>query len=442
MIIRGRLTTLETDTPVPDGTEGQVRTLDGDNLIATVTTNNGWYEYTQSGSPGPVRVYFEYGGKVRNSWSKITGPSGPVDVGNIPLLFRTFRNGVIPNLSGQLAVSSTGSDMNLDIALGAAVVQGVIYDQIAPGILTVEAASSQPRIDTVVVRVVPPGAGENVEGKSELAIVKGVPAPSPVQPALTQTSMLWEIPLANVAVGATVTVIGSGQVTDRRAYTTVTIPAGSIGTTELADGSVTSAKIADGTIQPVDMHQNALGLYSVKLSGTGVNDENTPINRINFNGDFFDVVLNGGFSGRQVDISLNSGGASRPVFMPGSEYVATGVISSGVRTLVTMGVGPLPATVPYAVLCYHGVTLRNTTSSGTVAVRTNINGGTQRTHEFQNVGGVPRWAPVIQTAVVTMPSGGSFNVTGSVQFLAAANTDVRAGWIQVVALPASILAGV
>jgi hypothetical protein len=57
------------------------------------------------------------------------------------------------------------------------------------------------------------------------------------------------------------------------------------------------------------------------------------------------------------------------------------------------------------------------------------------------VGGVPRWAPVVQTATVTRSTAGSFNVTMSVQYNAQDPSDIRAGWLSVIAFPASLLAG-
>lgn len=421
MELRGLVTTIPNDAPVPASTEGQIRRLSDNSLVATVTTDaEGWYEYIQNGNPGPFRVYWNYSDVVKNSYSKVTGPSGAVDVAGIPLLFRSFSNGIIDGLGDDMICTASGSNMNISVALGAALVQGLIYDQRTVSTLTVTAANTQPRIDTIVVEVVPPGAGEDIEGRTEVKILVGTPAASPVAPTLTQTSSLWQFPMFNIAVGANVTVIGSDKLTDRRLFARATIPADSITPTELND--------------------DALAVYAIKSSGSTINT--VPVNRINFNADDFDISVNPSFDGKQMDIELAAPTSSgRAVFMPVSEFVATGPISSGSRTLVTMGVGPMPADVPYAVLVYFGVTVRNQVNSGTIIGRVNINGGTNRTHEFQNVGGVPRWCPVTQTAVITRSPSSSFNVVGSVQYSAADPSDIRAGWIQVVAVPASILAG-
>lgn len=418
MIIRGRVTTIPNDTAVPDGTAGEIRLLSDNSLLATVTTAGGWFEYVQNGSPGPLRIEWDYSNILKNQYSKITGPTGPTDMSAIPILFRSFINGVIAGLGGQMAVSATGSNMNVNVAAGAAVVQGILYDQLTAASYAVQAADTQPRIDSVVVEVVPAGAGEDIEGRSQIRILKGTPAASPVAPTLTQTTSLYQMRIANVNVGANVTVIGSDKVPDYRTYARTNIPASSIGPTEL--------------------HPDAMALYAVKESGATVNV--VPTNRLNFNGSHFDVTLNGGFDGKQIDIALASGaGGSFANFMPITEFVATGPISSGSRTLVTLGVGPLPTNKQYAVLAYFGVTLRNQVNTGTVSVRCSIDGGANRTHEYQSVGGVPRWAPVTQSALVTKNPGASFNVVGSVQYVASDPTDVRAGWVCVVCIPYQVL---
>jgi hypothetical protein len=252
-------------------------------------------------------------------------------------------------------------------------------------------------------------------------VIAGTPASSPVAPTLLNApGAVVQMPIADVLVGPAVIVIGSDKITDRRTYARTTIP--------------------ENSITPTELNDDALALYAVKESGSTINT--VPTNRLNFNGSHFNVAVNAGFDGKQIDIDLvtpGGGGTSRATFMPISEFVATGTISSGTRTLVTMGVGPLPTSVPYAVMLFAGVTLRNNVNTGTVSVRCNIDGGTQRTHEFQNVGGVPRWAPVTQSATVTKNPGASFNVTMSIVYVSGDATDVRAGHVSVIAFPASLL---
>ena len=403
---------------MPNGTQGEIRLQVDDSLVDTVETTDGWYEYTQNGNPGPFYIFWDYDDVVKNQYSKITGPSGPTDIGNLPLIFRAFSNGVIDGLGGELDIVSAGSSMILTVPAGASLTQGILFDQLVAGTIQVSAAhATLPRIDTIVVEVVPPGAGEDIEGRSELKIVAGTAAATPVAPALTQTASLYQMPIKDVLVGAAVTVIGSDKLTDRRTFTTANIPA----------GSITEAMLAD----------DALAIYAVKKSGVTINTEST--NRLNFDGDFFDVDVNAGFAGKQIDITLSATGES--ALMPVSEFVATGPISAATRTLITLGVGPLPTGVPYAVLLYAGVTVRNQVNTGTFIAKCSIDGGTERTHEFQNVGGVPRWCPITQTATVTKTPGASFNVVMNVTFNSGDPSDIRAGWVQVVAVPLTVLIG-
>lgn len=418
MIVRGQATTVANDAPVPNGTQGEIRLLVDDSLVDTVETTDGWYEYTQNGNPGPFRIFWDYDDVIKNQYSKITGPSGPTDIGNLPLIFRAFSNGVIDGLGGELDIVSAGSSMILTVPAGASLTQGILFDQLVAGTITIGAAhATLPRIDTIVVEVVPPGAGEDIEGRSELKVIAGTPAASPVAPALTQTTSLYQMPIKDVLVGAAVTVIGSDKLTDRRSFTTANIPA----------GSITAAMLSD----------DAKALYAVKKSGTTINA--VPTNRLNFNGDYFDVDINGGFDGKQIDIDFIASGQSS--LMPISEFVATGPISSGTRTLITLGVGPLPTGVPYAVKLNAFVTVRNQINTGTVIVKCSIDGGTERTHEFQNVGGVPRAMLITQSAVVTKTPGASFNVVMKVTYNSGDPSDIRAGWVDVTAQPYTVLEG-
>ncbi len=423
MLVRGLVTTIPSGDPVPNGTEGEIRTLDGNTFVATVTTTDGWFEYERNGSPGPFKITWDYSDTIKVQYSKIVGPSGATDVGNLPLLFRAFRDGVVDDLSGELAVSATGSNMQVSVALGVAIVQGIVYDHRFVQSLTISAANNtNPRIDTVVVEVVPAGAGEDVEGRSVVKVIAGTPAASPAAPTLTQNGSLWQFPLANILVGANVIVIGSDKITDRRQYTRTTIPADSI--------------------TPVELNDDALALFALKESGSTKNS--VPVNRLNFNGDHFDLTVNPSFDGKQIDIELASGaGTARPVFMPITEFVATGVISANgsVRTLATLGVGPLPANVPYAVMATAILTVRNQINTGTINLRCNINGGANVTREYQGVGGVPRLTEVHQSAQVTRPTASSFNVVASVEKLSGDPMDIRAGEISVIAFPASLMAG-
>ncbi|MDD2300597.1 MAG: hypothetical protein PHU69_13305 [Fermentimonas sp.] len=78
------------------------------------------------------------------------------------------------------------------------------------------ADATNPRIDRVVARL-----SVSVNQSVTFAIKTGTPAANPSAPALTRTSETYEISLARIAVGAGVTSIGAGDITDERGDATV-----------------------------------------------------------------------------------------------------------------------------------------------------------------------------------------------------------------------------
>lgn len=130
------------------------------------------------------------------------------------------RAGVRPGLGSPLLVAAA-SGMNITVNNGAAFVQGtaaldaglypVVLD--AATTLTVTTADpSNPRIDNVCVTLVDNG---NNTSTFVVQIQAGTPASSPAAPALPGNSQL----LATIAVGAGVTSIIAGNITDQRLYT-------------------------------------------------------------------------------------------------------------------------------------------------------------------------------------------------------------------------------
>lgn len=103
---------------------------------------------------------------------------------------------------------------NVNILSGAALVQGLTYintatltQAIAPN------ASGNPRIDTVIVRV------DYALQTARQALLQGTPAASPVPPTLTQTAgVMWEIPLADIAVANGFVTITNTNITPRHEW--------------------------------------------------------------------------------------------------------------------------------------------------------------------------------------------------------------------------------
>jgi hypothetical protein len=100
---------------------------------------------------------------------------------------------------------------------------------------------SNPRIDRVVVTV-QDAYYTGVDNDVEFFVLAGTPAGSPVAPALPANS----ISLATVAVGAGVTQINAGNITDTRVDTTTNLPVGDI--TAVTAGAGLSGGGSSGSI--------------------------------------------------------------------------------------------------------------------------------------------------------------------------------------------------
>lgn len=99
----------------------------------------------------------------------------------------------------------------VEVKIGAALVNGKIYETDAAVQLTVGAnASGNPRIDTVILRV------DYTAQTIRTVIKQGTPAGSPARPSLQQDTSIWEIPLADIAVANGFSSIAQSDITDRR----------------------------------------------------------------------------------------------------------------------------------------------------------------------------------------------------------------------------------
>lgn len=112
---------------------------------------------------------------------------------------------------------TTVASVNVEVHIGAALVNGKLYESSAAELLAVGAnASGNPRIDTAILRV------DYTAQTTRLVIKQGTPAGSPVAPTLTQSASVWEIPLANIAVANGFSTITAVNITDRRRAVGVT----------------------------------------------------------------------------------------------------------------------------------------------------------------------------------------------------------------------------
>lgn len=135
------------------------------------------------------------------------------------------RGGVHPMAGGLLAVTQTGSpSMSLQIASGVCYVSGTegtkqgLYactNDATDTVAVTTAHATLPRIDSVIARVYD-SAYSGAANNWALEILTGTAASSPLAPTLPANA----IRLYNVQVGAAVTSISNGNLTDVRTYVT------------------------------------------------------------------------------------------------------------------------------------------------------------------------------------------------------------------------------
>lgn len=114
-----------------------------------------------------------------------------------------------------LRVQAKGTpDTTVDVLAGAGLVQGIAYINTATVNFSIAAnASGNPRIDTVVLQA------DYALQTVRLAVLQGTPAASPAAPTLTQSAnVLWEIPLADIAVANGFVSITNANITPRHEY--------------------------------------------------------------------------------------------------------------------------------------------------------------------------------------------------------------------------------
>lgn len=136
-------------------------------------------------------------------------------------------NGLPGDNNLKVVGDSSGMQVKVKVAGGnsQALVRGHMFNSTAEETLTIDASSSNPRIDSVVLTLDP------TANSIVLEVLKGAPATSPSAPSLTQTdTAVYQLKLADVLVGANVTTISAGAVTDLRVFiehvwTTATRPA-------------------------------------------------------------------------------------------------------------------------------------------------------------------------------------------------------------------------
>lgn len=128
------------------------------------------------------------------------------------MFFSTLiANGVFPNPSTNTQVMVNEEiQMAITIKPGKAWINGYLYWNPDNLVRNLEPAYTNPRIDRVVIRWV----SNNRDIKAY--VLTGIPGSAPVAPELTRNSDVWELAIADIRVGANVTMISQANITDTR----------------------------------------------------------------------------------------------------------------------------------------------------------------------------------------------------------------------------------
>jgi hypothetical protein len=130
-------------------------------------------------------------------------------------VFNTVHlDGVDAGLYNGLKVyANTPNTMVVKVPTGRAWVQGRWYYSDDIQTLTIDSGDAlYSRYDRIVLRSTVAGSPGNIA----VAVLKGVPAASPVLPTLTQNIAVWEIPLATITVAANAPFITAAAIADAR----------------------------------------------------------------------------------------------------------------------------------------------------------------------------------------------------------------------------------
>lgn len=125
------------------------------------------------------------------------------------------NRGVLRGVDNELAVTaSSPADTNVNVATGAAQVNGVWYLNNASVPVGIAANSSgSTRIDIIVL------TADYTAQTVRIAVVQGTPAAG--LPSLTQTALIYQIPLAYLTLASGFTSIANSAITDMREYANI-----------------------------------------------------------------------------------------------------------------------------------------------------------------------------------------------------------------------------
>lgn len=169
--------------------------------------------------------------EISRPWTGTTlGDSGPYSADQWAQIYRSaFGNGAADSDSGPimgsgaapdpgLTVSATGpASASVNVSAGAALVHGTFYiDDATVNLAIASNVSGNPRIDTIILRK------DWTSQTVRLTVLQGTPNATPVATNLTQTDgVLWEVPLADIAVASGFSSLAQSTITPRRVWANV-----------------------------------------------------------------------------------------------------------------------------------------------------------------------------------------------------------------------------
>ncbi len=192
----------------------ELRLAAGATLVQRYTTgDDGMVDIQRDGCPGETwtRTYTSAAQTVRSHG--LSGPVGPFAANEQDAVLKVFGNGVLHRVGNDLKVALNGAGF-VTVGTGGALALGVYYKQYTEGASVTPAAVStagHSRIDTLAARIF-------ADGTTSVVLVSGTSASSPSAPTLTQTSVQWDVPLANLTSYYGLTGGSSILITDRRPF--------------------------------------------------------------------------------------------------------------------------------------------------------------------------------------------------------------------------------
>lgn len=134
------------------------------------------------------------------------------DVGRY--LYGIITDGVYQDDTGQLQVlASSGAGMTVTVQTGRAMLRQHYMENESAYSLTLDIGTALPRTDLIMIRL------SLTDRKITLNVKKGTPAASPVPPALSRESTIYELALAAITVAANATSVTQADIQDLRPNT-------------------------------------------------------------------------------------------------------------------------------------------------------------------------------------------------------------------------------